>query len=150
MTAHCMERLVFSFRPLNAIYSLSNCVVFIPVSQSIADIHGFAGAIVHGDIHPVQWLRTRDGKLKLNDFNNAEILDWSRERNDYCQADRGTWGGMVNTGHPRFSLDWLTLFIESHSLSLCVCSTAPRKSFSGNRLTTKLMFTAWGTTFIPC
>jgi hypothetical protein len=63
--------------------------------MSIADLHGCPGLIVHGDVHPVQFLRANDGSLKLNDFNNAEILDWSREENDYCKTDRGSWGGMV-------------------------------------------------------
>lgn len=67
----------------------------VAVCKAIAAIHGFPGAIVHGDIHPVQWLRSKDGTIKLNDFNNAEILDWSRKENSYCKADRGSWGGMV-------------------------------------------------------
>lgn len=81
--------------------SQSCCFVF-PVSRSIADLHGFPGVIVHGDIHPVQWLRSDDGTLKLNDFNNAEILDWSREKNSYCNVDRGFWGGMVSRRFTNF------------------------------------------------
>jgi serine/threonine protein kinase len=71
------------------------------VSRAIADLHSFPGLIIHGDIHPVQWLRSKDGKLKLNDFNNAEILDWNRKEKSYCKADRGSWGGMVS---PCFAL----------------------------------------------
>lgn len=69
--------------------------IFPAVSMALADLHGFPGTIVHGDVHPVQWLRSSDGALKLNDFNNAEILDWDRKAHANCNADRGMWGGMV-------------------------------------------------------
>jgi hypothetical protein len=36
------------------------------MAESMADLHGFAGgAIVHGDVHPDQWLRSATGQIKL-------------------------------------------------------------------------------------
>lgn len=70
----------------------------IDMAESMAEIHGFiGGVIVHGDIHPVQYLRSVEGKMKLNDFNNAEILDWDPKNNMYCPTDRGRWGGMYRS-----------------------------------------------------
>ena len=72
----------------------------LEMSKAIADIHGFAGGIiVHGDIHPVQWLLSRNKRtVQLNDFNNAEILRVKRRptklgNKTFCKADRGTWIG---------------------------------------------------------
>jgi serine/threonine protein kinase len=81
--------------PVNNYTAEEKLDIALEMAHAIADIHGFPGVIVHGDVHPVQWLRSSDGTLKLNDFNNAEILDWSREMQDYCKTDRGAWGGMV-------------------------------------------------------
>jgi serine/threonine protein kinase len=72
----------------------------IQMSKAIADLHGYSeGIIVHGDVHPVQWLRSRSsGRLKLNDFNNAEILAVDHRLSatsnvTYCKTNRGVWGG---------------------------------------------------------
>jgi serine/threonine protein kinase len=85
---------------MNNYTAIEKLDIALDMSKSIADLHGFSGGkILHGDIHPVQWLRSRvDGKLKLNDFNNAEILDLNRHPADvndtfYCKAERGIWGG---------------------------------------------------------
>jgi hypothetical protein len=70
----------------------------IEMSEAIADLHGASGGvIVHGDVHPVQWLRAADGKLKLNDFNGCEILDWNVKEQRSCKANRGAWGGMYRS-----------------------------------------------------
>lgn len=73
--------------------------IAIVMAESMAEIHGFVGGVmVHGDIHPDQYLRSKDGKVKLNDFNNAEILDWNvKQNNQYCLTDRGQWGGMYRS-----------------------------------------------------
>jgi serine/threonine protein kinase len=72
--------------------------IAILMAESLADIHNFVGGvIVHGDIHPVQWLRSPAGDLKLNDFNNAEILTFNPKSNTYCKKNRGSWGGMYRS-----------------------------------------------------
>lgn len=56
------------------------------MAEAIADLHGFKdGVIVHGDIQLSQFLFSRDGQLKLNDFNRAEILLWDTEKRGYCR-----------------------------------------------------------------
>lgn len=72
----------------------------IEMSKAVADLHGFSGGIIiHGDIHPVQWLlSSKQRSLQLNDFNNAEILSKkinqpTAENETYCRKDRGVWVG---------------------------------------------------------
>jgi len=68
----------------------------IDMTQALAAIHGFKeGVILHGDVHPVQWLRSPEGFLKLNDFNGAEILPWNPKEQRSCKTNRGRWGGNV-------------------------------------------------------
>jgi hypothetical protein len=62
----------------------------LTMAESLADLHGFVGgAIVHGDVHPDQWLRTSSGQMKLNDFNNGMILEYNVHNHSYC--DFWTW-----------------------------------------------------------
>lgn len=75
--------------PLNNLTLMDKLDTAILMSESIAELHGFeGGAIAHGDIYPSQWLRTLDGKLKLNDFNSAEIMDWDPWNQKYCTFGR--------------------------------------------------------------
>jgi len=60
------------------------------MAEAIADLHGFKdGVILHGDIQLSQYLFSRDGQLKLNDFNRAEVLLWDTEKRDYCRYTIG-------------------------------------------------------------
>lgn len=62
----------------------------LQMAESIADLHGFKdGVIVHDDIQLCQWLRNRDGKLKLGDFNRARVLQWDRRKQKYCPYNNG-------------------------------------------------------------
>jgi serine/threonine protein kinase len=68
----------------------------LEMSEALADMHGFAGGvIIHGDTHPEQWLRDKEGKLRLNDFNNGVILDYDPEQQMYCKGNR-KYGGFVS------------------------------------------------------
>lgn len=103
--------------PMNSMTNDEKLDLSIVMAESIADIHGFeGGVIVHGDIHPVQWLKNAKGQVKLNDFStfllvscdrmtrlddspaapfcadNAEILTFNTETNDYCKIYR-CYGG---------------------------------------------------------
>ena len=71
--------------------------VALSMVTSLADLHGEPGIIVHGDVHPVQWLKAADGTIRLNDFNAAELLDYDVEYGGYCKKDRGPWGGRVRS-----------------------------------------------------
>jgi serine/threonine protein kinase len=60
------------------------------MAEAIADLHGFKdGVIVHGDIQLCQYLINRDGQLKLNDFNRAEVMLWDTKKQDYCRFRSG-------------------------------------------------------------
>ena len=83
-------------RPRNNLTVEQKLDMALTQAEAIAYISGFEdGVIIHGDIHPVQYLRAVDGTIKLNDFNNAEIMEWGVDANVYCKSDRGAWGGMV-------------------------------------------------------
>lgn len=83
-------------RPRNNLTVEQKLDMALTQAEAIAYISGFeGGVIIHGDIHPVQYLRAVDGTIKLNDFNNAEIMEWGVDANVYCKSDRGAWGGMV-------------------------------------------------------
>lgn len=47
---------------------------------------GCLDSSVHDDVQLCQWLRTRDGKLKLGDFNRAEVMDFDREKGELQEA----------------------------------------------------------------
>ncbi len=84
--------------PCNNNFTLQEKIdIALAMAESIADMHGFEGGVmVNGDIHPVQWLWSMQGTVKLNDFNNADLMDWNVETNEFCKLKRGKWGGMVS------------------------------------------------------
>ena len=43
------------------------------------------GVIVNDDLQVFQWVVTSDGNIRLNDFNNAIILEWNDETQEYCK-----------------------------------------------------------------
>jgi hypothetical protein len=55
---------------------------------------------VHDDVQLCQWLRTRDGTLKLGDFNRAEVMDYNIEKKEYCRYDNGHAYGNVSVNYP--------------------------------------------------
>ena len=73
--------------------------IALAMAESIADLHGFEdGIIVHGDVQLCQWLKKRDGTIKLGDFNRAEILFWDEDNERYCKHTN--WGGYGNYRSP--------------------------------------------------
>jgi serine/threonine protein kinase len=74
--------------PMNNLTAEEKLDMALDMAESIADLHGFeGGVIVHGDIYVDQWMRTRNGKIKLNDFNLGQILDWNPSKQHYCKFD---------------------------------------------------------------
>lgn len=131
----------------------------IDMAQALADIHGFpGGVIVHGDVHPVQWLQSPEGKLKLNDFNNAEILDWNKNKMRSCKTNRGSWGGNVSSGSRQRVILRCCCVVgtDSHTtVSFLPINHGSRsidhqKSTEAMVLMKRLTCTAWETTFTPC
>jgi serine/threonine protein kinase len=75
--------------PQNNLTATQKLEMSLEMAEGLADIHGFEGGVIfHGDIRLDQWLWSRDGRLVLNDFNCAEILDWDEENQRYCGAWR--------------------------------------------------------------
>lgn len=75
--------------PMNNLTAMEKLDMALVMAESLADIHGYKGGVIsHGDTHPDQWLRSRNGKVKLNDFNNAEIFDFNEAENRYCKIFR--------------------------------------------------------------
>jgi serine/threonine protein kinase len=86
--------------PYNPFSPLEKLEMAVEMAESIAVLHGFKdGVIVHNDIQLRQWLRTREGRLKLGDFNRAKFPDWNDEKENYCKFNNG-----VAFGNVRFAL----------------------------------------------
>jgi serine/threonine protein kinase len=83
-------------KPRNNFTATEKLDISLQMAEALADMHGFEGGVIlHGDTHPEQWLRGKDGRWVLNDFNNGEILDWNRDKSKYCGAYR-KYGGFVS------------------------------------------------------
>ena len=83
--------------PRNFYTPLEKLSMALEMAESIAMLHGFEGGlIVHNDIQLSQWLRARDEKLKLGDFNVARMLEWDENQQNYCSFSSGTVFGNVS------------------------------------------------------
>ena len=72
--------------PLNNFTASEKLQISLDMIESLADLHGFAGGkIIHADTHIEQWLIAPDGRIKLNDFNNARLPRWDSKHNNYCE-----------------------------------------------------------------
>lgn len=72
-------------RPRNAFAVGEKLEMALSMAESLADLHGFEeGVMVHGDVQLCQWLKTKEGVMKLNDFNGAFLMRWDEEREEYC------------------------------------------------------------------
>ena len=66
----------------------------LEMAEALADLHGFKdGMIVHNDLDPGQYLRTQDGRMKLNDFNCAKPQLYDTITGKYCKYYNGEIGG---------------------------------------------------------
>lgn len=84
-------------KPQNNFTTSDKLLIALEMAESIALLHNYPGGrIVHDDIQMSQFLHTRDGYLKLNDFNRAEIMLWDEERQEYCKYRNGLGNGNVS------------------------------------------------------
>lgn len=87
----------YDVQPQNTLTAKEKLETALEMAESIAALHGFAdGAIVHDDVQLQQWLRAKDGSVKLGDFNRAAILDWNVKEQDYCKYNNGAAFGNVS------------------------------------------------------
>ena len=88
----------------------------LDLAEALAELHGFAdGMIVHDDIDLGQYLRTPDGRIKLNDFNRAKIQLWDPVQKKYCKYYNGYIGGKMRAPE-EFVPDILDSSIDIFSL----------------------------------
>jgi len=87
----------YDVQPQNAFTPIEKLELALSMAESLAVLQGYEGGlIVHDDVQLCQWLRTRDGKLVLGDFNRAEIMDWNEEKGEYCKYNNGLGYGNVS------------------------------------------------------
>jgi len=80
----------YDVNPQNDYTVIEKLEVALAMAESLAVLHGFKdGIIVHDDVQLCQWLRTRDNRLVLGDFNRAEVMDWNDEKQEYCMYNNG-------------------------------------------------------------
>jgi hypothetical protein len=83
--------------PLNDYLPSEKLEIALNMAQSLTVLHGYEGGlIIHDDVQLCQWLRRRDNKLLLGDFNRAEIVDWNDEKGEYCKHNNGFAYGNVS------------------------------------------------------
>ena len=80
----------YGVRPQNDYNPTEKLELALEMALCIAELHGFKdGVIVHDDIQLSQFLIGSDGKLKLNDFNRAEIMLYNDKKGEYCKYKNG-------------------------------------------------------------
>lgn len=85
--------------PRNSFEPREKLQMALEMAESLAELHGYMGGVmVHGDVQLSQWLRTRDGRVKLGDFNSARSLEWNEQEQRYCDYSTGTVFGNVSIG----------------------------------------------------
>jgi hypothetical protein len=59
----------------NGLSVMDILTVALEMAEALADFHGFSrGVIVHDDVRLGQYLVGKDGKVKINDYNRAELM----------------------------------------------------------------------------
>ena len=70
----------------NTISGTQKLELSLQMAEAVLPLHAFpGGVIVHDDIQLSQFLLSETGKLKLNDFNRAEIMLWNEKDQEYCK-----------------------------------------------------------------
>jgi hypothetical protein len=79
--------------PLNDYTVEKKLDVAIAMAESLAEMHGYEGGVmINDDISLYQWLYAADGRVMLNDFNDAMYMEWNYEKKEYCKYWR-SFGG---------------------------------------------------------
>jgi serine/threonine protein kinase len=91
--------------PMNNFTVTEKLHLSLEMVEAVAALHGYKdGVIVHDDIQLPQFLFTNDGRVKLNDFNRAEIMLWNDEDQEYCGYTNGRGHGSVSVPRVAASL----------------------------------------------
>ena len=127
--------------------------VAIEMTEAVEHLHNFeSGRIVHGDLHLVQFLFTKEGKedwknarqvLKISDFNMALFLPYNEVEGEYCKVYSGVGGGDVSAAACCCTSFVLVLF----SLD---CSGVVRRSTKAKPWMRRWIYLPWGWLFLLC
>jgi hypothetical protein len=80
----------------------------LQMAESVLLLHAYPGGVmVHDDIQLSQFLLSEAGKLKLNDFNRAEIMLWNDKEQEYCKYRNYPGRGDVSTDHSIEALSYM-------------------------------------------
>jgi serine/threonine protein kinase len=64
------------------------------MAEGLAVLHGFRGGVmVHNDVQLCQWLYDEHHRIKLNDFNRAEVMLYDEENGQWCRYRNGPGNG---------------------------------------------------------
>ena len=92
--------------PKNNFTPIEKLILAVEMAEAIAELHGFKDSvIVHDDIQLCQFLQSKDGILKLNDFNRAEVMLWDENNQDYCKYYNGLAYGNVSIAFDLISME---------------------------------------------
>jgi hypothetical protein len=69
--------------------------IYSPCDNNLFSFPLISTYSVHDDVQLCQWLRGKDHKLKLGDFNRAEIMDYDPVKKEYCRYNNGRAYGNV-------------------------------------------------------
>ena len=80
--------------PRNNITVVDKLLIAKEMAEALAILHGFQdGIIVHDDIQLSQFLFDEKGRIKLNDFNRAEVMLYNEEDQEWCRYRNGPGSG---------------------------------------------------------
>eukprot|EP00566_Odontella_aurita_P005962 CAMPEP_0113579424 /NCGR_PEP_ID=MMETSP0015_2-20120614/30060_1 /TAXON_ID=2838 /ORGANISM="Odontella" /LENGTH=579 /DNA_ID=CAMNT_0000483401 /DNA_START=188 /DNA_END=1927 /DNA_ORIENTATION=+ /assembly_acc=CAM_ASM_000160 len=83
---------------MNGMSPMEKLQLALDTAEALSELHGFKdGVIVHDDIDLGQFLRTPEGKVKLNDFNRAKPMLWDPVEQKYCKYNNGGIGGKMRS-----------------------------------------------------
>lgn len=78
-------------KPQNNLTGIEKLVISLEMAEALADLHGSPNSlIIHDDVQMSQFLFNKDKtRLKLNDFNRAEIPLYDEVNGQYCRYKNG-------------------------------------------------------------
>ncbi|GKY98993.1 hypothetical protein MPSEU_000855000 [Mayamaea pseudoterrestris] len=99
------KQLEYNSTSLNDLEDEQRLKLALRMAESLAAMHGNVnGVIVNDDLQVFQWVVTQDGNIKLNDFNNAIVMEWNEKDQKYCkfngEFDSVYRSPQENTGEP--------------------------------------------------
>ena len=98
--------------------SIGYALIATQAAMGIAAVHNVdkdgVASIAHTDITPGQFVLV-DGVYRLNDFNRARFIRWSRTENKPCKYYIGRNPGKVRPSFTDRGLEWYLISLLSYS-----------------------------------